>query len=102
MTTLSPMITLPTLLVACALLAVLLAVVRLVRGPTQADRVIAQDVLFAVGVAMCVAAALVTRSTAFLDVALGLAITGFIAGIGWARLIIRAPRGGVNGTDGSR
>ncbi len=80
-----------TLLVGCALVAVALAVVRLVRGPTQADRVIAQDVLFAVGVAMCVAAALVTRSTAFLDVALGLAITGFLAGIGWARLIIRAP-----------
>ena len=75
-----------TILVVCVLGAVLLAVVRLVRGPTWSDRVIAQDVLFAAAVVACVAASLATARTVFLDVGIGLALTGFVATMAWEAL----------------
>ena len=62
---------------------------RLIVGPTRADRVIALDLLFAVAVVLCICAAIVSGSVAFLDVALGLALVGFVATIAWARLIDR-------------
>ncbi len=70
-----------------AVLAALAGCYRLVAGPTRADRVIALDLLFAVAVVLCICAALVSGSVAFLDVALGLALVGFVATIAWARLI---------------
>jgi multicomponent Na+:H+ antiporter subunit F len=79
-------------LVGCALLAAALGIVRVVRGPTQADRVVALDVLFAAALLLCVAAALAARSPAFLDVGIGTALIGFVATASWARLIRRAPR----------
>ena len=48
--------------------------------------------LFAAGLALCIAAALATGATAFLDIGIGLALVGFVATIGWARLIERASR----------
>lgn len=78
------------LLVVCALAAMALALFRLARGPSYADRVVALDVLFAGGVALAIAAALASGHTAFLDVGIGLALVGFVATIGWARLIERA------------
>ena len=83
-------------LYACGLLAALAALLgfyRLLRGPTQADRVVALDVLFAVAVMLCLCAAAITASTAFLDIALGLALTGFVGTLAWARLIDRRPAG---------
>ncbi len=70
-------------------LAALLGFHRLLKGPTQADRVVALDLLFAVAVLLCVAAALVTGRTAFLDVSIGLALVGFVGTLAWARLIDR-------------
>jgi multicomponent Na+:H+ antiporter subunit F len=84
-----------TLLVLSALAASALATVRIVKGPTHADRVVALDILLAAGVALCVAASLATARTVFLDVGIGLALVGFVATIGWARLIDRAPRSDV-------
>lgn len=80
------------LLVLSALAASALATVRIVKGPTHADRVVALDILLAAGVALCVAASLATSRTVFLDVGIGLALVGFVATIGWARLIDRAAR----------
>jgi multicomponent Na+:H+ antiporter subunit F len=62
---------------------------RLLAGPTKADRVIAFDLLFAVSVVLCICASLASGSTAFLDVAIGLSLVGFLATIAWARLIDR-------------
>ncbi|ODV13456.1 MAG: hypothetical protein ABT20_02070 [Rubrivivax sp. SCN 70-15] len=78
------------LLTALALLATLLATVRLVRGPRHADRVVALDIFLAAAVALCVAASLGTGRTVFLDVAIGLALVGFVGTVGWARLIERS------------
>lgn len=80
-----------TALVVAALVAVVLAVLRLLAGPTHADRLVAQDVLFSAAILCCVAAALHSGSPAFLDVGLGLAVVGFVATVGWARLLQRAP-----------
>lgn len=80
-----------TLLVVGALLAAALATVRIVAGPTHADRVVALDIFLAAAIALAVAASLATARTVFLDVAIGLALVGFVATIGWARLIERAP-----------
>jgi multicomponent Na+:H+ antiporter subunit F len=84
-------------LVLLSLVAGVLALVRILRGPTHADRVVALDIFLAAGVALCVAASLQTQRTVFLDVAIGLALVGFVATIGWARLVERAPRDGASG-----
>lgn len=81
-----------TLLVVGALVASVLATVRIVAGPTNADRVVALDIFLAAGIALAIAASLATGRTVFLDVAIGLALVGFVATIGWARLVERAPR----------
>lgn len=62
---------------------------RLLAGPARADRVVALDLLFAVAVVLCICAALASGSPAFLDVAIGLSLVGFVATIAWARLIDR-------------
>jgi multicomponent Na+:H+ antiporter subunit F len=84
------------LLVAGAVLAAVLASVRIIAGPTYADRIVALDIFLAAAIALAVAASLGTGRTVFLDVAIGLALVGFVATIGWARLVHRA-RQGVSG-----
>lgn len=74
-------------LVLSSLAAVALATVRIVQGPTHADRIVALDILMASAIALCIAASLYTERTVYLDVAIGLALVGFVATIGWARLL---------------
>ena len=80
------------LLVGGALGAMALAVVRILRGPSQADRIIALDVVFSASIALTAAAAIATGRALFLDIGIGLAIVGFVATIVWARLIDKSPR----------
>jgi len=77
------------LLVVLLTLAALASFYRLLAGPSRADRVIALDLLFALGVLLCICAALASGNVAFLDVAIGLSLVGFVATIAWARLIDR-------------
>lgn len=79
-------------LVLGALLATALATVRIVQGPQHADRIVALDIFLAAAVALCVAASLFTARTVFLDVAIGLALVGFVATVGWARLVDKGGR----------
>lgn len=72
---------------AVSLAAAALAAIRLIRGPMQADRVVALDIFLACAIALCVAIGLINGRALFLDVAIGLAIANFVATIGWARLI---------------
>jgi multicomponent Na+:H+ antiporter subunit F len=85
--------TLATTLVLGAVIAVALAVVRLLRGPSQADRIVALDVVFSANIVLTAAAALITGRPLFLDIGIGLAIVGFVATIVWARLIDGSPGG---------
>ena len=70
-------------------LAALFGFYRMLQGPRQTDRVVALDVLFAAAMLLAVIAALKTGRTAFLDIALGLALIGFVGTLAWARLIDR-------------
>ena len=60
---------------------------RLIGGPTRTDRVIGLDLLFAVAIVFCLIAAWISQSTVYLDVAIGLVLTGVVATLSWARLI---------------
>jgi multicomponent Na+:H+ antiporter subunit F len=79
--------------VALALLgaALLLAFVRLVRGPDLANRVVALDLLSVLGVGTAAAAAVVSGDAVYLDVALILALIAFVSTVAFARY---AERGG--------
>lgn len=78
-----------TVLVAAALVSMALAAVRLWLGPTQADRVIALDLVLAANIALATAAALATGRPLLMDVAIGLAMVGFVGTVAWARIIER-------------
>jgi multicomponent Na+:H+ antiporter subunit F len=71
------------------LVAMLLAGVRIVRGPHAADRVVALDMLSLLGVAAAALAAVVAESPAFVDIALGVALIGFLATVAFAAFIER-------------
>lgn len=79
--------TLPILFVLVAGIAALFGSYRLLTGPTRTDRVVALDVLFSVGILLSLTAAVISSRTVYLDVAIGLALVGFVATLAWARLI---------------
>lgn len=73
-----------TLAVALAALA---GFYRLLMGPSRTDRVIGLDLLFAAAIFFCLLAAWVSQRSVYLDVAIGLALSGFVATLAWTRLI---------------
>ena len=68
---------------------VLLAMLRLIKGPSLPDRVVALDTMTVLIVAFCGLYALDTGSSAFLDVAVVLALIGFLATVALARFVER-------------
>jgi multicomponent Na+:H+ antiporter subunit F len=65
-------------------LTVLLAVVRLVRGPSVADRVVALDLLSAVAVGVTAAWSVAADDPTYLDVALLVALVAFLGTVAFA------------------
>ena len=74
---------------ALVFLGVGLALVRLAIGPTLPDRVVALDQMTVSIVAFCGLAAIRSQDAAFLDVALVLALVGFLATAALARFAER-------------
>lgn len=74
------------------IVAIVLAIVRLVKGPSLADRVVALDLMTALIVSFCGLFALKSGETAYLDVAIVLALIGFLATVALARFIERRSR----------
>ncbi len=72
------------------LLATFLSLIRLVRGPSLPDRVVALDMMTITIVSFCGVAAIRFDEPAFLDVALALALVGFLATVALARFAERA------------
>ena len=70
-------------------LALLIAFVRLVKGPTLPDRIVAMDLLgvLVVGLIVVLAAASGVRAT--LDSALVIALIGFVGTVGYATYVER-------------
>jgi multicomponent Na+:H+ antiporter subunit F len=78
------------LIVAASTLALVLAIARMFKAPSVADRIIALDVLLSAAIALCIAAGLASGRVLFMDVAIGLALVGFVATIVWARVVDRS------------
>lgn len=76
--------------VALVLGAVAMALLRLTLGPTVPDRVVALDKMTVSIVAFCGLATIWSGDAAFLDVALVLALVGFLATVALARFTERA------------
>jgi multicomponent Na+:H+ antiporter subunit F len=85
---------------ALVMVGVLLAFVRLARGPSLPDRVVALDMMTILIAAFCGLFAVFSGDTAFLDVAIVLALTGFLATVALARFAERRQaRAGERGGD---
>ncbi len=69
-------------------LALLLSLTRIVIGPTLADRVLALDLLTVVVMGFIGAIAIRTGLMLYLDVAIAIALLGFLATIALARYIL--------------
>jgi multicomponent Na+:H+ antiporter subunit F len=69
--------------------AVVLAFLRLARGPSLSDRVVALDMMTVLIVAFCGLFAISTGVSAFLDVAAIVALIGFLATVALARYVER-------------
>lgn len=74
---------------ALVILGVTLAAIRLVRGPTLADRIVALDAMTVQLVSFGGLAALQAANAGFLDVAVVLALVGFLATVCLARYLER-------------
>lgn len=77
-------ITLVTLAVA-----LLLAVARLVKGPTLPDRIVAMDLVGVLVVGLIVVLAATSRVPATLDAAIVIALVGFVGTIAYAMYVER-------------
>lgn len=73
-------------------LAALLALVRLLRGPTLPDRVVAIDLIGVLIVDLIVVSAAATGEQAFLDVAIAIAMISFVGTVAYARYVEREDR----------
>lgn len=82
-------ITMVWLIVPALTISIVFCFVRLVRGPSLPDRVVAVDMLSAVSVGIMCAYAVATDQVIFLDVALVVALISFLGTIGFAYYIDR-------------
>lgn len=73
-------------------LALLVSIVRIVIGPTLADRVLALDLLTVVAMGFVGAIAIRTGLTLYLDIAIALALLGFLATLAFTRYILSRGR----------
>jgi multicomponent Na+:H+ antiporter subunit F len=77
---------------ALTMLAIAAAVtfIRVIKGPTLADRVIAVDLIGVLMVCLLVVTASATAQQAFLDVAIVVALISFVGTVAYARYIERS------------
>jgi multicomponent Na+:H+ antiporter subunit F len=85
-----------TFLILCAntalailALAFVMATYRLVKGPTLPDRILALDLLIAVGIGFIAVIAIKTRYPLYLDLAIALGLVGFLTTVAFARFILQ-------------
>jgi multicomponent Na+:H+ antiporter subunit F len=71
------------------MLGVVFAFVRLVLGPTLPDRIVALDMMTVLLVSFCGLYAILSDDTAFVDVAIVLALVGFLATVALGRFVDR-------------
>lgn len=69
-------------------LALLLTVVRIWRGPTLPDRILGLDTLTTVGIGFIAVIAIKTGFSLYLDIAIALGLVGFLATVAFARYVL--------------
>ena len=78
------------------MLGVVFAFVRLILGPSLPDRIVALDMMTVLIVSFCGLYAILSEDPAFVDVAIVLALVGFLATVALARFVerrsLRGPR----------
>jgi multicomponent Na+:H+ antiporter subunit F len=67
--------------------SLILAFIRLVKGPSLPDRVVALELIASIVVVMIGVHAIDTGVSAYLDIAIVMALTAFLAAIGFARFV---------------
>ena len=70
-------------------LALLIAVVRLIKGPTLPDRIVAMDLIGVLVVGLIVVLAASTQVRATLDAAIVIALIGFVGTVAYATYVER-------------
>lgn len=73
----------------CVLVAMLCALVRLFRGPSAQDRVLAFDTLYINGMLTLLLLGIRSSSTVYFDMALLIALFGFVGTIALAKFLLR-------------
>ncbi|MYN11707.1 K+/H+ antiporter subunit F [Pusillimonas sp. TS35] len=73
----------------CFALAVVLAAVRLLRGPTAADRVLALDTMYINSMLILLVLGLHFNSALYFDIALLISMFGFVSSVAMAKFLLR-------------
>jgi multicomponent K+:H+ antiporter subunit F len=73
----------------CLLLAMALALFRVLRGPTAQDRVLALDCLYVNAMLVVLALGLSYRSGTYFEVALLISALGFVGSVAMAKFLLR-------------
>jgi len=83
-------VTEPVTTIAFALLGLgmLFTVIRLIIGPTLADRILALDVLTTLGIGVIATFAVHVGQSVYIDIAIALALMGYVATISFAKYLI--------------
>jgi multicomponent Na+:H+ antiporter subunit F len=79
-------------------LALLISVVRIIIGPSLADRVLALDLMTVIAMGFVGAIAIRTGQMLYLDIAIALALLGFLATIALARYVLTRGAASAGGT----
>ena len=69
-------------------LALLLTVLRIIRGPTLPDRVLGLDMLVAIAIGLIAVIAVRTGFYLYIDIAIALGLVGFLATVAFARFVL--------------
>lgn len=74
--------------------ALILIVVRIVRGPTLPDRILALDMLIAAVIGFIATMGVKTGFTLYVDIAIALGLVGFLSTVAFARFVLTRGRAG--------
>jgi multicomponent Na+:H+ antiporter subunit F len=69
-------------------IALLMTVLRIIRGPTLPDRVLGLDMLVAIAIGLIAVIAIRTGFNLYIDIAIALGLVGFLATVAFARFIL--------------
>ena len=73
----------------CYVLAMALALLRLYRGPSAQDRVLAMDLIYTIGMLVLMVLAIRYRSAMYFEAALLIALFGFVSSMAMAKFLLR-------------